>query len=62
MSIFQGAERVSAPAPMRETASVAVTPDLTSLTNAQLAALCDERGIDVPRKATKAQLLALLAD
>ena len=35
-------------------------PDLTSLTNAQLAAMCEERGIEVPRRATKAQLLALL--
>lgn len=34
--------------------------DLASLTVAQLKALCSERGIDVPSRATKAQLIALL--
>ena len=34
--------------------------DLTALTVAQLRELCDERGIDAPKKATKAQLVALL--
>lgn len=36
------------------------TPDLATLTVAQLRDLADERGIDVPRRATKAQLVALL--
>ena len=61
MSIFQGAARLtSAPVPVRETAPEAETPDLTSLTNAQLAAMCADRGIEVPKRATKAQLIALL--
>jgi len=34
--------------------------DLSALTVAQLKALCSERGIDVPSRATKAQLIALL--
>lgn len=34
--------------------------DLTALTVAQLRELCEERGIDAPKKATKAQLVALL--
>lgn len=35
-------------------------PDLSKLTNAQLAELCGERGIKVPKKATKATLIELL--
>lgn len=34
--------------------------DLTALTVAQLRARCSELGVDAPRKATKAQLVALL--
>ena len=34
--------------------------DLTALTAAQLKELCAERGIDAPKRATKAQLAALL--
>lgn len=36
------------------------TQDLTALTVAQLRELCDERGIEAPKRATKAQLLELL--
>ena len=60
MSIFQGVARhTPAPAAVPQTASAA-TPDLTTLTNARLAEMCAERGIEAPRRATKAQLVALL--
>ena len=36
--------------------------DLTGLTVAELKALCGERGLEYPKKATKAQLLALLGE
>lgn len=36
------------------------TPDYQSMTNARLAELCAERGIEPPKRATKAQLVALL--
>lgn len=36
--------------------------DFTGLTVAELKALCDERGIDYAKKATKAQLLSLLGE
>ena len=35
--------------------------DLAALTVAALRALCDERGIEAPRRATKAQLIDLLS-
>lgn len=41
--------------PVQETAR-----DLSALTVAQLRELCDERGIDHPSRATKAQLIQLL--
>lgn len=34
--------------------------DLSTLTVARLRELCDERGIDAPKRATKTQLIALL--
>ena len=34
--------------------------DLSALTNPQLKALAEARGLDVPKRATKAQLLSLL--
>lgn len=34
--------------------------DLSALTVARLRELCDERGIDAPKRATKTQLIALL--
>ena len=34
--------------------------DLSGLTNKQLQELCEKRGIEVPKKATKAQLIELL--
>lgn len=36
--------------------------DLSALTVARLHELCAERGIDAPRRATKAQLVALITD
>jgi len=36
------------------------TQDLSALTAAQLRELCGERGIEAPKRATKAQLIALL--
>lgn len=36
--------------------------DLSALTVARLRELCDERGIGAPKRATKAQLVALLTD
>ena len=36
--------------------------DPTKLTNAELRAMCEGRGIDAPKRATKAQLLALLGE
>lgn len=55
MSVVVGA----APAKARET-KPARPSDLSALTNPPLAGMCRERGIEPPRKATKAQLLALL--
>lgn len=58
MTVFAGAARVSRAtgSPARE----AGAPEWASMTVAQLRAACEERGIDAPRKATKAQLLGLL--
>ena len=36
--------------------------DLTALTVAQLRELCGERGIDAPKRTTKAQLVKLLSE
>lgn len=36
--------------------------DLSALTVATLRALCEDRGISAPKKATKAQLVALLTE
>lgn len=38
------------------------TPDLSDMTVAQLRATCEAHGIDAPRRATKAQLIALLTE
>ena len=54
MTILQGAERISNDEPQ--------AVDLSALTNAELRAICEERGIEVPRRATKAQLLGLLGE
>ena len=40
--------------------SEAVAPDLSVMTCAELRALCAERGVTAPKRATKAQLVALL--
>ena len=40
----------------------AAETDLSGLTVAELKSLCGERGLEFPKKATKAQLLALLGD
>lgn len=37
-------------------------PDLSAMTNKELAALCKERGIETPKRPTKAQLLKLLGE
>lgn len=37
-------------------------PDLTKLTNQQLVELCRERGVDVPKRYKKADLVALLGE
>ena len=36
--------------------------DFSALTVAQLKSLCADRGIDAPKRATKAQLIALLTE
>ena len=62
---YEGDEaRVSELASMGCVTDDSATEDggLTDLTVAELKALCDERGVDYPRKATKAQLLSLLAE
>lgn len=41
---------------------VADTDDLSALTVAQLRELCAGRGIEAPKRATKAQLVALLGE
>ena len=40
---------------------LAETADLDAMSAAELRELCDERGIDAPKRATKAQLIALLS-
>jgi len=56
MTVFIGAVR--APEPHVE---LAPPEDLSALTVARLRELCDERGIEAPRRATKAQLIELLS-
>ena len=41
-------------------ADVLPAPDLSAMTCAELRALCAERGVTAPKRATKAQLVALL--
>ena len=36
------------------------TADLAAMTVAELRALCEQRGIDVPKRSTKAKILTLL--
>ena len=60
MTVFHGAERrAGATAPARPAPDTG-TVDPASLTVAELRALCHERGLDVPSKATKARLVDLL--
>ena len=40
----------------------AAAPHYTQLTAAELRALCAERGVETPKRATKAQLAALLGN
>ena len=62
MTVFAGAERAAgATAPAAPSPGRAAV-DISALTVAQLKALCDERGIDYQKKATKAQLLKLLGE
>lgn len=42
------------------TAAQKAIPDYSAMTNEQLRALCAERGVEAPRRATKARLLSLL--
>lgn len=56
MSVFQGARALSDGA--KPTAPE--TGDLSALTVKQLRALCAERGIDAPSRATKTRLIELL--
>lgn len=53
MTVFAGAPRVT-PAVDED------APDYASMTKAELTTLAKERGIDVPKSATKAQLVELL--
>lgn len=77
MSVFQGAKRAegsTGPVTPDPTTTVAPgeastkdvaaepAPDLESMTVPQLHELCKERGVRVAKKATKAQLLAALAE
>lgn len=45
-----------------EVTEVPEMPDLILLTNPELAKLAEEKGLEVPKKATKAQLLELLGE
>lgn len=47
-------------APVRAVAHGGPATDLTGMTVAQLRALCAERGIAAPRRATRAQLMLLI--
>lgn len=55
MSIFIGAKRVAEAPP-----APPVPTDYDSMEKADLFALCEERGLSAPKRATKAQLIALL--
>lgn len=56
---FAAAQMSSNPALVAECDDLTV--DLASLTVATLRALCAERGVEAPKKATKAQLVELLS-
>jgi hypothetical protein len=67
--VAEGAERSAPPTPAPETAAavetetVSVTDetvDLESLTKAELVDLADERGVEVPSKATKSDIIEAL--
>lgn len=62
MSVVQGARLAPGATWPPETAGNEKAGDLSGLTNAQLQELCAERGIEVPKKATKARLIALLGE
>lgn len=55
MTVFQGAART-------EGRRLPLPSDLSALTVATLREMCEDRGIDAPKKATKAQLVALLTE
>ena len=46
--------------PAQAARPAAAAPDLASLTVPQLRELCAERGVEAPKRATKAQLVLLL--
>lgn len=64
MTVFAGSARVGRSASGSAQASpeaAASAPNLSRLTNPELRALCEERGIEVPKgRPTKADLIALL--
>ena len=64
MTVVAGAKRMGnavALASSGPSAPEAAATDLTRLTNPELRALCEERGIEVPKgRPTKADLIALL--
>lgn len=61
-SAFVAEQMAHNPALMRIDEPKPEPVDLSALTVATLRALCEDKGIDAPRKATKAQLVALLTE
>ena len=53
---------VEAPGGARPEAGAGEAGDYRDMTVSQLRALCAERGVEVPRKATKAQLVGILSE
>ena len=63
MTVFQGAYRVAdSTAEAARASDDKKAVDYASMTNSQLAKELEARGIEAPKKASKAKLLALLSE